>query len=338
METEAIVAQSMSMKAAADFLGPGAIEVPIFEREITDMVRRSSVALQRFKSKRATGHPHRYFEQTAIATGSSVDPRNLSSSGTNPTRVERPAFIKAEIAQTNIGLFDKEVTEQQGQFEGVVAKDVDDIINAVEVWRATMLWAGTDTSMSSPTTLQWMGALGQISGAGGSVNLATIAPGSSIIDGLKTVVANLAAQQGFVVKPTAIYLNDVLGDYIDQEAKAAHIELDEMDVVAGTTVAALSTRVGKLPLIGDAFMPTDTGSKYGFAAPPAGNKNYYAAIIMESETEIPYISGKQDDPKPRLFQLGLTGNLSGQFVAVKFDTLVIKGASYAHALVCVQRP
>jgi hypothetical protein len=338
METEAIIAKSMSMKAAADFLGPGAIEVPMFETEITDMVRRSSAALQRFKSKRATGHPHRYLEQTAIATGASVDPRNLSSSPTNPTRVERPAFIKAEIAQTNIGLFDKEVTEQQGQFESVVAKDIDDIINAVEVWRATMLWAGTDTSMSSPTTLQWMGALEQIGTAGGAVNLATIAPGTSIIDGLKTVVANLKSQVGFVVRPSAIYLNDTLGDLIDQEAKASHIELKTVEVVAGVTTEAISTRQGKLPLIGDPYMPTDTTGKYGFSNPPVGYKNYYAAIIMEEETEIPYISGKTDDPKPRLFQLGLTGNLSGQFVAVKFDTLVIKGASYAHALVCIQRP
>lgn len=338
MNLEPKVAHALSMQAAADFLGPGAIEVPIFEKEIFDVVRRSSVALRRFKSPRATGHPHRYFEQTAIATAAAVDPRNLSSSPTTPTRVERPAFIKAVIAQTNIGLFDKEVTEQQGQFEGVVAKDIDDILSAVEVKRGQMLWAGTDTSMSSPTTLEWMGALEQIGTAGGAVNLATIAPGTSIIDGLKTSVANLVAQPGYVVRPTAIYLNDILGDYIDQEAKAAHISLETVEVVAGVTVSALSTRAGKLPLIGDAFMPTDTAAKYGFSAPPAGNKNYYAAIIMESETEIPYISGKKDDPKPRLFQLGLVGNLAGQFVGVKFDTLVIKGASYAHALVCVNRP
>lgn len=333
-----IQAHSMDLKAAADFLGPGAIEVPIFETEIVDMVRRSSVALQRFKSVRATGHPHRYFEQTAIATATSVDPRNISSSGTSPTRVERPAFIKASIAQTNISMFDKEVTEQQGQFASVVAKDIDDIINAVEVWRATMLWAGTDTSMSSPTTLQWMGALEQIGTAGGSSNLFTLAPGTSIIDGLKTAVANLKAQAGFVVRPTAIYMNDILADYIDQEAKASHIELGTMEVTAGVTVQYLSTQAGKLPLVGDAFMPTDTTGKYGFSAPPAANKNYYAAIIMESETEIPYISGKTDDPKPRLFQLGLIGNLAGQFVGIKFDALVIKGASYAHALCVVQRP
>lgn len=330
-----IEARSMDMKAAADFLGPGAIEVPIFEKEITDKVRRSSLALQRFKTIRATGHPHRYLEQTAIATATSVDPRNLASSGTSPTRVERPAFIKAEIAQTNISMFDKDVTEQQGQFAGVVAKDIDDIISAIQIWRATMLWAGTDTSMSSPTTLQWMGALEQI-GTGGGSNTAIIALGSSIIDGLKTQVANLLAQQGYVVRPTAIYMNPILADYIDQEAKAAHIELRTEKITAGVTVKFISTQAGDLPIIPDPFMPIDTTGKYGFSTPASG-KNYYAAIMMEEMTEIPYISGKTDDPKPRLFQLGLIGNLAGQFVGVMFDTLVIQGASYAHSLVVVNR-
>lgn len=330
----AIEAKLLSLDAAADYLGTGAIEVPEFEREIFDVVRRSSIPLQRIVQKPATGHPHRYFEQTAIASGAAVDPRNLSASATGPTRVERPAFIKAVTAQSNLSLFDKDVTEQQGQFASVVAKDVDDVINAIELKRAGMFWAGTDTSMSAPTTLEWMGGLSQIS------QQFTCAPGASIIDSLKTAVAQMVANSTYVVRPTAIYLNPILADYIDQEAKAARITLDEMEVVAGVTVSAISTQVGKLPLVGDPFMPTTNAATaaYGFAATPAGNKGYYAAILMESEVEIPVISGAEYNPNPRLFQLGLVGNLSGQYVGVKFDTLIFKGASYAHAVVQVQRP
>jgi hypothetical protein len=329
-----IQAKTMSLDAAADFLGTGAIEVPEFEREITDVLRRSSIPLQRIKQKRATGHPHRYFEQTAIASAVAVDPRNLTSTATGPTRVERPAFIKAAIAQSNISMFDKDVTEQQGQFASVVAQDVDDIIAAIELKRAGMLWGGTDTSMSAPTTLEWMGGLSQIT------QQFTIAQGASIIDGLKTAVATMVANATYAVRPTAIYLNPLLADLIDQEAKAARITLDSVEVVAGVTVSAISTQVGKLPLVGDPFMPTTAAATaaYGFAATPAGIKGYYAEIIMESEVEIPYISGKEDNPNPRLFQLGLVGNLSGQFVGVKFDTAIFKGASYAHSTVQVLRP
>jgi len=329
-----VQAQMMDLSAAADFLGTGAIEVPIFEKEIVDMVRRTSVSLQRFPQVPATGHPHRYFEQTAIAVASSVDPRNISASATGPTRLERPVFIKAEVAQSNLSLFDKDVTEQQGQFASVVAKDIEDIAAAVSVQRANMVWAGTDTSLIAPTTTQWCGGLTQIT------QEFTVASGSSIIDGLKTAVATIVANVNFAARPTAIYVNPLLGDYIDQEAKASRITLDSVEVVAGVSVAAISTQVGKLPLVGDPYMPTCPAStaQYGFGATPAGLKGYYAAIIMESEVEIPVISGKEYNPNTRIFQLGLTGNLAGQFVGVKFDAIVFKGPSYAHAVVQVIRP
>ncbi len=325
-------ASFIGMKAAADFLGPGAIEVPIFETEIMDIVRRHSVAFQRLPTMKATGHPHRYFEQTAIATGAFTDPRNIAPSPAVPTRVERPAFIKAITNQTNLSIFDKDVTEQQGQFAYVVAKDIEDILNGIELVRASALWTGTDTSMTAPTTNQYFGFLTQIT------QTAVIAPGASIIDGLKAQVAAMFGNQTFVVKPTAIYMNPILGDYMDREAKAAQITFGKTTVAAGVQAETLRTQAGELPIIGDAFIPSASGSAYGFSAPPAGNKNYFAIVLMENMIEVPYISGAEDNPLPRLFQLGLTGNLSGQYVGIKFDTVVAKGASYAHAVIAVQRP
>src|SRR6185369_10723036 len=79
--------------------------------------------------------------------------------------------------------------------------------------------AGTDTSMSSPTTLEWMGVLAQVT------QQFTIALGASIIDGIKAQIALMVANQTYVVRPTAIYVNPILADLIDQEAKASHIEL-----------------------------------------------------------------------------------------------------------------
>ena len=317
-----------ALSAAADYSGPGALEVPVFEREIVDLIRRNSVALERTPHVPATGHPHRYFEQIAIATATSNDPRNLAATASGPTRVERAAFIKASVAQSNLSLFDRDVTEQQGQFESLQAKDVEDIITAIIVLRAHMFWNGTDTSLLVPTTLQWVGALEQIT------QQATIPFGSSIIDGLKTMVATMMANQTFKPKPTGIYLNPLLIDKIEKEAKASHIELKTKDVVAGISVKYLATQAGDLPLIPDPYMPTDSTGKYGFSNPGSGFNNYYAAIVTEPMLEIAYI-GKGTDGKPRIFQLGLTGNLAGQFVGVQFDALIVKGYSYAHAVVAV---
>jgi hypothetical protein len=56
-------AKFTEISAAADYIGPGAIEVPLYQTEITDMVRRRGVFGQRIKQVPATGHPSRFFRR-----------------------------------------------------------------------------------------------------------------------------------------------------------------------------------------------------------------------------------------------------------------------------------
>jgi hypothetical protein len=321
-----------TLEASADFLGNGAIETNRYESEITDLVRRDSVFLQRVNRKPATGHPHRYFEQTAVATASFTDPRNIAPTATGPTRVEKAAFIKAITAQSNMSMFDVDVTRMQGQFAGLEAKDIQDITSACLLAAAPAVWSGSDTSLSSPTTTQYVGLLTQIT------QQSVIAPGASIVDGLKAQVAAMAARTDFKVKPTAIYMTPVLADLIDRESKAQHIDLKTVEVVAGVSVKAISTVVGDLPLISDPWLAPWTGSLYGFSAPPTGNKSYAAVIVTESEIEMPHVTGPDGSVNPRIFQLGLLANLTGQYVAIWFNAVIAKGFAYAHAVVQVQRP
>src|SRR3954451_17886499 len=108
--------QFTSMAATADFLGNGAIEVNMYETEIFDLVRCSSPIFDRVKAEPATGHPHRWFEETAIGQGQFSDPRTIAYSPVGPTRPERVLYIKAMVNGSNFGLFDVQVTQQQGQF------------------------------------------------------------------------------------------------------------------------------------------------------------------------------------------------------------------------------
>lgn len=329
-------AHLMQLAAAADFLGNGAIEINKYESEIYDIIRRTSVIWQRVDRKPATGHPHRYFEQTAIQSATFTDPRNISPTPSSPTRVERSAPIKALTNQTNLSMFDVEVTKQQGQFAYVEAKDIEDILNSIIVLSAQSLWTGTDTSLTSPTTTQYVSILTQITSTGQIVN------GASIIDGLKAQVAAMAANVTYVIRPTAIYLDPILGDYIDREAKAGQMTMDKVEVTAGVKVNAIMTQVGLIPLISDAFMSaavTAAGvNSYGFGAVPAGLKGYYAVIVTEKDIEMPVIHGGDGNLNPRLFQLGLLAGLQGQYVGILFDALIVKGATYAHRLVQVLRP
>ena len=148
--------------AAADFIGPGAIEVPLYQTEIFDICRRSSPFGQRIKQVPATGHPSRFFEETAIPNPGSagfVNPRSIVAPVVNPTRVERSVPLKAIVSQINYNLFDVELGNQQQQFAYLQAKDLVDTVSGVMVTHDVALWNGNDTSLSTPTTTQYMGAI-----------------------------------------------------------------------------------------------------------------------------------------------------------------------------------
>lgn len=321
-------AQFLDLHAAADFMGPGAIEINRYQSEITDIVRRRGVFGQRMKQTPATGHPSRFFEQTAIASPSAanafVDPRNISTTTVSPTRVERSVPLKALVSQINYNLFDMEVGAQQSQFAFLQAKDLADAVDGLMRTHDAALWNGTDTSLSSPTTNQYYGAAGQIAAGG---NTYTVGASESIVDGLKAKVAEMVANSSYEVRPTAIYANPVLLDLIDREMKSQfNVVLSTTEVAAGLRVKTLSTQAGEIPLI-----PEWTLGYTGTIG--SGTAQLPAYIVSEDMIEYHWLT----DPNPRVFQLGLSGSLASQLVVVKFGAVVVKGANYAHYKVTVTR-
>ncbi len=321
-------ANFLDLHAAADFLGPGAIEIERYQTEITDIVRRRGVFGQRMKQVPATGHPSRFFEETAIASPTAaqafVDPRNIAPTLQAPTRVERSVPLKALVSQINYNLFDMEVGTQQSQFAYLQAKDLADAVDGVLRTHDVALWNGNDTSLSTPTTAQYFGAIGQIEAGGNSTTIATTA---SIVDGLKSTIAQMVSSSSYDVRPTAIYAVPVLLDLIDREMKAEfNVVLDKAEITGGLTVKTLSTQAGNLPLIPEWALPY-TGT------PGSGSAVLPAYIVTEDLIEYHWLT----DPNPRVFKLGLPNTLTTQSVVVKFGGVVVKGASYAHYEVKVNR-
>jgi hypothetical protein len=321
-------AKFTQIHAAADYIGPGAIEVPLYQTEILDIVQRRGVFGQRIKQVPATGHPSRYFEERAIpspsATSGFVDPRNIVAPLVSPTRVENSVPLKALVAQINYNLFDMELGAQQSQFAYLQAKDLADTVDGVLRTHDVALWNGTDTSFSSPTTAEYFGAASQIAGAGNTVTIGTTA---SIVDGFKSTIAQMVSNSSFAVRPTAIYANPVLLDLIDREMKSEfNVVLGTKEITSGFTVKMLSTQAGDIPLIPEWTLPY-TGT------PGSGSAVLPAYIVTEDLIEYHWLS----DPNPRIFQLGVPGSLASQYVVVKFGGVVVKGASYAHYQVLVDR-
>jgi hypothetical protein len=307
----------VDLAAAADFLGPGAIEVNRYQSEITDLVRRRSAFGQRIKQVPATGHPSRYFEQTAInAAAAFVDPRAISPTAGAPTRVERTLPLKAIVAQINFSLFDVEVTRQQAQFAYLEAKDLADTIDAVLRKHDQALWTGNDTSFTAPTTLEYYGVLGQLTDAGSEVSITNTS--ASLVDNIKAQVTAMVARTDYEVRPSALYANPATLDLLDQELKSVYnVVLSTRQIEGGITVKELSTQAGTLPLIPDWAIPVT----------PSGADEIHDVIIASEEMiEYHWLT----DPNPRVFQLGMPNSLASQHVVAKFGAAVAKGAAYAH--------
>jgi hypothetical protein len=317
----------VDLMAAADYLGPGAVEVERYQTEIFDIVRRRGVFGQRIKQVPATGHPSRFFEETAIAAPTAaqgfMDPRNIAPTAQAPTRIELAVPLKALVSQINYNLFDLEVTSQQSQFAYLQAKDLADAVDGLMRVHDVALWNGNDTSLSAPTTTQYFGAIGQIEAGGNTV---TVAKGNSIVNALKTTIAQMVSNSSYQVRPTAIYANPMLLDLIDQEMKTEfNVVLNTVDITGGVRVKALSTQAGDLPLIPEWAIGYTGTLGSGSAVLPA-------YIVSEDLIEYHWLT----DPNPRVFKLGLPSALSQQQVVVKFGAPVVKGANFAHYEVKVQ--
>jgi len=321
-------AQFVNLQAAADYMGPGAIEVDLYQSEITDIVRRRGAFGQRIKQVPATGHPSRFFEETAIPSPSAanafVDPRNIVPTLVTPTRAERSLPLKCLVSQINYNVFDMEVGAQQSQFAYLQAKDLADSVEGLLRTHDVALWNGNDTSLTSPTTPQYFGACGQIAAGG---NTTTIGTSASIVDSLKSTIAQMVANTNYEVRPTAIYSNPVLLDLIDREMKQEfNVVLSTTEVAGGLRVKTLSTQAGELPLIPEWSLPY-TGT------PGSGQAQLPCYIVTEDMIEYHWLT----NPNPRVFQLGTPTSLASQMVVVKFGAIVVKGASYAHYQVIVDR-
>lgn len=317
------------ISAAADYMAPGAIEINRYQAEIFDLVRRRFVFGQRINQVPATGQPSRFFEQLAIPTATFTDPRIIAQTATQPQRVERVVTLKALVAQINYSIFDVEVNQQQGQFAYLEAKDLTDTVDSVLKLHDTSLWTGNDTDLTLPTTTQYFGVSGQIASAaqvGSYAPTYVIGSSSSLVDGFKTAVAQMVTRQDYEVRPSAIYMNPLLADLFDQEAKTVQLYFNEVEVIPGVIVKALPTQAGVLPLVPDAGLGTVPGA--------GGVTTQYAGIVvMEEFIEYHWLTS----PVPRVFQLGLLGNLAGQFVVLKFGSVVVKGPGYAHRIVLTSR-
>ena len=237
--------------AAADFIGPGAVEVPLYQTEIIDICRRSGPFGQRIKQVPATGHPSRFFEETAMpdpGAAGLVDPRNIVAPVVSPTRVERSVPLKAMVSQINYNLFDIELGQSaaavrlsagEGPGRHRERRHGEPRCGAVERQRHL-------PELADHHAVHGRGRADRRRRQHGDDRHHGMHRGWLEVDS----GADGGQQLATSVRPTAIYANPVLLDLIDREMKSEfNVVLNTDQITGGFRVKMLSTQAGDLPLI-----------------------------------------------------------------------------------------
>ncbi|WP_235885889.1 hypothetical protein [Paenibacillus cymbidii] len=315
------------MEAAAQFQAPGALITDDFQREITDALRRNSVLDGRLEYTPATGDFSTYYEQNEINGGEFVNPRSPSATPVTNARSPHSLKVKAITNQVNFGHYDVTLGQQQGNFEDLQAKDLDDMLNAVGLTHGKALWRGSDTSLSSPTTLEYRGIAKQIT------NIFRVGMTSSIVAGIRAKVAAMIASEKYLLRPSAIYIDPIALYYLEEEEREASNNSTQVSslsktVVAGIECNAILTAAGKLPLIPEPFMLSEENEDR------PDNTDYGIAIVTERMIEYHYVGKKGI----YLFELGTVSDLQQKYIGIKYGAPVAKGPGYAHAFGKIERP
>ena len=310
----------------ADINNGHALVFPEIDPVIKDILSRDTAIRSRIQSRPEGLETFRWVEQTAIARNAKFsDPRTIAPTDDNkPTRVEKLAKLKCITSRISYGFFDTALT-RNGTFASVLEKDMSDAVQDCLGLSNAAIYTGSDTSYGSPTTNEYMGLMTAIT------NTATFDSAKRITQQIKTEVARMGNKKFGEAKslPTAIYVNPLTADLIDQECedKDNNVKLYDVEITAGVVCHGIMTTAGILPIIRDPEIPLKANA--------TDNKKFDHKILLLNEDQIVrhyFVSGNQSYGEPVVFKLGLTESLVDDYVLFMADNVVVKYPDVAHCI------
>ena len=316
---------------AIDYKGPGALLTPKYQQEILDLTRKRGVLGNRINYIPATGQPSRYVELQPVTGGQYADPRNMTEvTPTVPQYTEHALWIRAITGRINYSLFDIQANKQFGNWKNLQARHLMEMMEAVLKTEDKALWIGKNnvsgsSTYENPNVID--GIITQLTAADAVDN---VDQETLIHRAIKTTVAEIMAQENYDVVPTAVYMNPLVLDMLENEQEDAGnfrriLSETETEVVPGVKVRSIQTAAGSLPVITDPLLEAKDGAN--------NTKDYPVVILTEPLVEYHWVGS----PNLQLFLLGREEGLASNYQACKFGAPIVKGAAVAHKLLWVNR-
>jgi hypothetical protein len=308
--------QVMDILQAGTTFGNGAILIDEYDNLIFDDILRRYPAWQRIDKRLAPGETTGGFEQSGIATARSAPVRNLGFTATGPTRAARTRRdIKALVANTSFGIFDRSVYQQQGRrFGNLEAKDVADLMTACMRRWSRLFYAGSVSS----DALEFDGILTILTPG------STVAADESIYNAINSAIVDMMNTDEIDVMPTAILTNARVVFMLEQELLKMGNKLLYGPVYVGPSVmqlAQLYTPAGLLPLFVDPFNRAVAGTPV----------TYPTVIASEDKISWQYVEPLgMPGAEPKTFEIAMTNPLDLQYTTVQFGAIELLGGTDHH--------
>lgn len=318
--------QKANFADIADINNKHALVFPEVDPIIKDILSRDTLLRSRIQTRPEGLETFRWVEQTSFARNAGFsDPRTIAPTAADyADRVEKLAKLKCITSRITYNFFDSALT-RNGTFSYILEKDMRDAISDCLGVSNTAIYNGTDTSYGTPATLQYFGIMSAIT------NTATFNTTTLISQQIKTQVASMMNKKFGVARslPTALYMNPMTADLIDQEAenKENNVKLYDVQITPGVIVPGIMTAAGVLPIIRD---PEVT-----LAANGTDNTKFDHKILFLNENLITrhyFVDGNTSYGDPVVFKLGLTQSLVDDYVIFMSDNIVVQYPDIAHCI------
>ncbi len=330
VQSRAVMKATAKLQAASNYPNPmynsgHNIHMAVFEDTIYDYLNRRLSTFNVIPSYQATGPSHLWFEQTKIPQNVQFsNPRNLEYKPTDDDygREPRSAIIKCMTSKFSVPFFDTLAARQQGELPDFVTKDLQDWLWAFDRFINEKLLFGSDTSLETPTTNEYVGITKQITNRPVREKTET----RTITDVIETEIANMESDTVNVTSNDAslvLLMNSKTQDlWVKQERARTNntFRVERNEFRPGFNIPYITTAKGDIPIITENYLPTvDNNSD--------GTNDHTILLVDRSKIERRYIGS----PTPMVFPWNMGNDqLSDDKLAVLFDTVIVRNAGKAH--------
>jgi len=305
------------------------MHLQVFEDTIYDYQKNYLSIFNIVPALEATGQPTMFIDQTKKPNNtqfSSPTTLTYKTRDEDYGRVAKSAMIKCVTSTYSYPFFNTITARQQGVLPDFVTKDIGDWAAEIASFQNNKFWYGTDTDLATPTTQEYVGLMTQI-------QTKVVIPKASTLtltDIMETEVAKMdvnTKQNTGAGSDLFFAMNGMTMDKWIKEERARNTNIVNytVQIVPGFEIPAIMTAKGLVGIVVDNELVIEDNTANG-------SDDHPIVLLNKRQIERRYIG----QSTPMVFDMAINNQLTSDKIAVMFDNIILRNATYGHKLITRQ--